>query len=104
MNGYVVHVSLDELFGSHAEKGYGVIMATGPEEFLGAGTGFRVLFSTRSPGSSHVGLAAVDEGKVQDGKWIPGRRLNGDENDQGNYWRFDPWQVKIEKALLYKFE
>jgi beta-galactosidase GanA len=104
MNGYVVRVSLDELFGSHAEKGYGVIMATGPEEFLGAGTGFRVLFSTRSPGSSQVGLAAVDEGKFQDGKWIPGRRLNGDENDQGNYWRFDPWQVKIEKALLYKFE
>lgn len=103
MNGYVVHVSLDEIFGFHSEKGYGLIIATGPNEFIGAGKGFRVLFTSRSP-ASHVGLASVDEGKFVEGKWVPGRRLNGDENDQGSYWRFDPRQLKTEKAVTYTFE
>ena len=62
-------------------------MATGPDEFLGAGKGFRVSFTPRI--GAQVGIAAVDEGKFVDGKWIPGRRLNGDEDDQGQYWRFD---------------
>jgi hypothetical protein len=104
MNGYVVHVSLDEIFGFHTENGYGLIMATGPEEFLGAGKGFRVSFTTRSPPSSQIGIASIDEGKFVDGKWTPGRRLNGDENDQGNYWRFDQRQLKIEKTALYRFD
>lgn len=102
MNGYVVHVSLDEIFGQGTSEGFGLIMATGPEEFMGAGKGFRVSFSTRSA-SSHVGLASVDEGRFEDGKWVAGRRLNGDENDQGSYWRFDPRGVKIEKAALYRY-
>jgi beta-galactosidase GanA len=101
MNEYVVHVALDQIFGSGAEKGFGLIMQTGPAEFIGAGRGFRVSFSTRSLDGSHVGLAFVDDGKFQDGKWIPGRRLNGDETDQGNYWRFDQWQLRVEKAVVY---
>jgi beta-galactosidase GanA len=104
MNGYVAHVSLDEIFGRHTENGFGLVMAIGPEEFMGAGMGFRVIFTPASPGPSHVGLASVDEGKFQDGKWVPGRRLNGDESDQGQYWRFDQRQVKIEKAAIYRFE
>lgn len=102
MNGYVVRVSLDEIFGQGTKKGYGLIMATGPKEFTGAGKGFRVSFSTRSA-DSHVGLASVDEGHFEDGKWIAGRRLNGDENDQGSFWRFDSRGVKIEKAALYRY-
>jgi hypothetical protein len=104
MNGYVVHVSLDEIFGNHTEKGFGLIMATGPDEFLGAGKGFRVSFSLRSPATSHVGIASIDEGKFAEGKWLPGRRLNGDENDQGSYWRFDPRELRTEKVSLYKFQ
>jgi Domain of unknown function (DUF5597)/Beta-galactosidase len=103
MNGYVLHVSLDQIFGAGAETGFGLIMATRQDEFLGAGTGFRVSFAARSPGPPHVGLASVDEGKFQDIKWIPIRRLNGDETDQGNYWRFDPWRLRIEKATVYRF-
>jgi beta-galactosidase GanA len=108
INGYIAHVSLDQIFGSRAEKGFGLIFATGPNEFLGAGTGFRVSFSlpqsAGEAGKAQVGIGTVDEGKFEDGKWIPGRRLNGDENDQGNYWRVDPFQIRIEKATVYKFE
>ncbi len=102
MQGYTVHVTLDEIFGFHAEGGFGLIMANGPDEFTGLGKGFRVSFTPRS--GRQVGIASVDEGTFQDGKWVPGRRLNGDENDQGKGWRFDPRRLKAEKVKLYRFE
>jgi hypothetical protein len=46
----------------------------------------------------------VDEGTFEDGKWVPGRRLNGDENDQGKGWRFDSRQLRTEKVRLYRFD
>lgn len=104
MNGYTLHVSLDSIFGSNAENGFGLIMADGKDAFLGAGKGFRVAFTPRADNVPRVGIAAVDEGTFADGKWIPGRRLNGDENDQGSNWRFDPRQQHIEKVALYRFE
>jgi beta-galactosidase GanA len=54
--------------------------------------------------AARIGIATVDEGHYQDGKWIAGRRLNGDETDQGNYWRFDQRAIHIEKATFYHFE
>jgi len=104
MSGYTVHVALDEIFGGHAESGFGMIMADGPDEFLGVGKGFRVSFTPRSATAQQVGIAAVDEGTFEDGKWVPGRRLNGDENDQGKGWRFDSRQVRTERVRLYRFE
>ena len=104
MGGYTAHVSLDEIFGFHSESGFGLIMATGPDEFLGAGKGFRVTFTPASATRTRVGIASVDEGGFEDGRWIPGRRLNGDENDQGHYWRFDPRHLHTEKATLYRIQ
>jgi hypothetical protein len=104
MNGFTVQVSLDEIFGSHAENGAGLIIATGPNEFLGAGKGFRVLITPKSPSPFKLGYASIDEGKYLDGRWIPGRRLNGDETDQGSFWRFDSRSLKIEKAVVYRFD
>jgi beta-galactosidase GanA len=104
MNGYTLHVSLDEIFGDQAASGFGLIMADGKDAFLGAGKGFKVTFTQRPETVEHVGLAAIDEGTFVDGKWVPGRRLNGDENAQGVSWRFDPRQERIEKVSLYRFE
>jgi hypothetical protein len=104
MNGYTLHVTLDEIFGGRAESGFGLIMATGKDEFLGAGKGFKVTFTPRSDNGARVGIAAVDEGTFVDGKWVPGRRLNGDENGQGANWRFDQRQQRIEKVTLYRFD
>jgi beta-galactosidase GanA len=101
LEGLEVTASLDEIFSSRAEKGFGFVIATGPDEFLGAGKGFRVSF--RSRGKDRVGIASIDEGRFEDGKWIGGRRLNGDQNDQGRYWRFDPQVINIEKAVLYRY-
>jgi len=104
MGGYIVHVGLDDIFGYRSEAGFGLIMTDGPDRFLGAGKGFRASFSPASASGPRVGIAAVDEGRFEDGTWVPGRRLNGDENDQGKGWRFDPREVKTEKVTLYRFE
>jgi beta-galactosidase GanA len=104
MQGNTVHISLDDIFGHKAEKGYGLIFATGPDEYTGVGKGFRVSITPRSVSAGRIGLGTVDEGNYVDGKWVQGRRLNGDETDQGNYWRFDPRSLHIEKATFYHYE
>jgi hypothetical protein len=71
---------------------------------LGVGRGFRVLFTAAAQSKTKVGIGAIDEGTYEDGKWVPGRRLNGDENDQGAYWRFDPRKVSTERVKLYRFQ
>jgi len=45
------------------------------------------------------GIGSVDEGVILDDKWIPGRRLNGDENDQGRRWRFGQDEIRIERCV-----
>jgi beta-galactosidase GanA len=104
LGGTTVEISLDDLFGRKAEKGYGIVVALGPDEFIGAGTGFRVIFKPSSPGAPKVGIGAVDEGVYRDGKWIPGRRLNGDEDDQGRAWRFGSWSLQIERCITYRWK
>lgn len=104
MNGYTLHVSLDSIFGNTGESGFGLIMADGKDAFLGVGKGFRVTFLPDPPSGPQAGIAAVDEGTFEQGKWIAGRRLNGDEDDQGTHWRFDSRAVHTEKVTLYRFE
>jgi beta-galactosidase GanA len=103
MNGTIVHVSLDELFGHGAESGFGLIIEEGPGRFLGAGKGFRVSFSPQNPSAPHLGIGTIDEGRFENGVWVPGRRLNGDEDDQGNNWRFDSRELHIERATVYTY-
>lgn len=102
MGPYQVEVSLDQIFGTHSENGYGLIFATGPETFTGIGKGFRVRFLPRDPAAATVGVGYIEEGRYENGNWIGGRRLNGDENDQGEYWRFDPRAVHTENVTLYR--
>jgi hypothetical protein len=79
-------------------------MGTGPDEFLGAGSGFRVSFVPDSPGSAHAGINFIEEGRMVDGTWRPGRRLNGDENDQGRYWRLSSEGIHVERTVVYRWE
>jgi beta-galactosidase GanA len=67
---------------------YGLIIATGPGTYVGAGFGFRVAFRSIAPATAQVGIEAVEEGEYRDGEWIAGRRLNGDETWSGGSWCF----------------
>ena len=65
-----------------------------------------MFVSSRPPADnpwSRVGIASIDEGTFTDGNWVPGRRLNGDEDDQGQYWRFDGRSIHTEKLKLYRY-
>lgn len=103
---YELDISLDQIFGYKAQYGYGLIIANGPNEFIGAGYGFRVSFRPKTAGPALVGVATVDEGEYRDGKWIIGRRLNGDETAQGQSWRFSFAQPdgSIERCVVYRYE
>jgi beta-galactosidase GanA len=63
---------------------HGIFIATGPDEFYVAGNGLTITFSATTPGPPMVGLAAVEEGRFVDGRWVRGRVLAGDDTGQGN--------------------
>ena len=105
LNGYVLEVKRDRVFEADPKEAAGIIIATGPNEFLGAGTGFCVTFRPQDPGDKkYAGIATVDEGTFQNSQWTPGRRMNGDEDDQGRCWRFIAPRLHIEKAVVYRYE
>jgi hypothetical protein len=70
--------------GPDHEPGCGLIVNTAPDEFLFVGTRMAVTFATDSPGPKVAAIAAIEEGRFDDGRWIPGRRINGDESSSGN--------------------
>ncbi len=104
MGGYELTISLDEIFHLKAEIGYGLIIAVAADTFVGAGSGFRVAFRPLDAPQQSVGILAVDEGRYDDGQWVPGRRLNGDENDQGRMWRFSPRAITVERCSIYRYD
>ncbi|MGH9620035.1 MAG: DUF5597 domain-containing protein, partial [Bryobacteraceae bacterium] len=103
MKGYKLDISMDRIFGGKAKHGYGLVIAIGPNEFVGAGSGFRVKFSPASAGPPNAGIGYIEEGSYAGGAWVPGRRLNGDESDQGQYWRFSSYGTEIERAVAYRY-
>jgi len=104
LNGYVLEVRRDSAFGADAKSAAGLIIAAGPDEFLGAGTGFAVTFSLKPGSRGQAGIGSIDEGTFVNGEWVRGRRLNGDENHQGRVWRFIVPRIHVEKAVVYRYE
>ena len=84
----------------------GLIIKTGKDEFICAGYGFDLFFTLRGD-SMRIGLNTVDEGTFEDGKWIPERRLNGDETHastfDGSGLKFPPGKASIQKVTLYHY-
>lgn len=101
---FELNITLDSMWRAAAENGYGLIIALSPDTFIGVGSGFGISFKPITPGPALVGLRSVDEGTYDDGKWIPGRRLNGDETDQGHKWRFSPSGISIQRCTVYRYE
>ncbi|HEV8133534.1 MAG TPA: DUF5597 domain-containing protein [Pyrinomonadaceae bacterium] len=81
----------------------GLVLATGPDEYLFAGTGLTITFETEKPGDPIVGLLSVDEGRYVNGQWTPGRRLNGDQTHQGRHVRLPSGRFGIQRVKLYRY-
>jgi hypothetical protein len=78
-----------------------LFIATGPDEFIAVGSGVTVTFSPNTPGAPLAGLATVEEGVFSGGRWIPGRRLAGDDTEQGQY--LDLRNMGIQRFTLYRY-
>ena len=61
-----------------------IFIAVGPDEYFAAGNGVTVTFSPNTPGPPLAGLATVEEGTFVDGRWVPRRRLAGDDTIEGD--------------------
>ena len=61
-----------------------IFIATGPDEFFAAGCGVKVTFSSNKPELPLAGLGTVEEGAFVNGRWVPGRRLAGDDTIEGD--------------------
>ena len=98
------------------ESGYCMIIMTEPDEFVVAGSDIQITFFAEAPGPEIVGLAWVYEGKFVEGRWIAGRKLNGDaimldyhldrmaaENRPGSVLRTQGEGPSILKVKLYRF-
>ena len=103
MNGYKLDISMARSYGGQSSQGYGLVIATGPNEFLGVGSSFRVTFTPVSPGPPNVGIGYVEQGSYSKGVWIPSRRLSGDEDGQGQSWSLAAGQPNIERVVVYRF-
>ena len=99
------------------ERAYGLIIATGPDEFLVAGSDLQITFATDPQTDETVGLGTVEEGCFENGKWVPGRRLNGDEvmlsydvpaltaaHQTGTGLRFPGTLPTLQRVKLHRFK
>ncbi len=80
----------------------GLIIAVAPDEFYVAGTGIVMIFDAKAT-NKKAGFISIDEGKFQNGKWVPGRRMNGDQNHQGRHVRIAANDHSIQHVKLYTY-
>ena len=74
-----------------------LIIQTGVDEFYIVGINVAFSFAPKdSKATGSIMTDVIEEGTFKDGKWIPGRRLNGDEN------RVTINGVGAERVTLYK--
>jgi len=90
-----------------ADRAGALFISVGPDEYIATGSGpVSVAFSPNTPGAPIAGILSVDEGTFVNGRWVPGRRLNGDENGQGKFLRLGGGTSRngpIQRVKLYRF-
>jgi uncharacterized protein DUF5597/glycosyl hydrolase family 42 (putative beta-galactosidase) len=71
-------VSLGSRALSSDKRPFAIVVNTAPDEFLFIGANGDPNFAIDS-GTGKVIVSSKDEGRYENGRWIPGRRINGDE-------------------------
>jgi Beta-galactosidase len=103
---YIFHTDLRfdpfNLNSRSADMGAAIFIMTAPDEFYIGGTGMSITLSQKNP-EFKTGLATVEEGTFADGKWIPGRRLAGDDTGQGRNLRLGAG-YNIMRVTLYSYK
>jgi hypothetical protein len=94
-----------------------LFIAVGPDEYVISGYDIRVTFTPTTSGSPIAGLASVETGKFENGQWIPGRKLSGDDillrydlgaaaevNQSGSGLQFRGFNHNIQRVKLYRYK
>jgi len=61
------------------KPGGGLVIALAADTFLMAGVNYNIRFGCRPEKPGNGGWLSIEEGVFRDGRWVAGRRLNGDE-------------------------
>ena len=77
------------------QSGYGLVINSGPDEFLIVGRGIAPRFASEG---ATVELDQVQEGRFEGGKWRAGRTLNGDER----FFLFPADSLRVLRIRLLK--
>ena len=84
-----------------------IVISAGPGEYFIAGSGqVNVTFAPNTPGDPIAGVLSIEEGSFVNGRWAPGRRLNGDETSQGQFARIGGGGIpngSIQRVKLYRY-
>jgi hypothetical protein len=90
-----------------ADRAGALFIAVGPDEYIAASSGpVNIRFSPNTPGAPIAGIDSIEEGKFVDGRWVPGRRLNGDESDSDKSVRLGGGVIpngRIQRIKLYRY-
>jgi beta-galactosidase GanA len=79
-----------------------LVIHTGHDEFLFAGSGVTVTFSQAAT-DQPAGILGVEEGRYENGRWVHLRWLNGDQTHQGRHLRLEPGRFTVQRITLYRY-
>lgn len=80
-----------------------IIVNLGEDEFLVAGSGVYLEFESLDATRREAGIESIWEGEFAEGRWMPGRLLNGDESHQGRRLMLPREEFGIQKLRLYRY-
>ena len=84
------------------EDGAILLLQTGPDEFLIAGTALSVTVTVDPDARNGIaGIASVEEGSRAQSKWSATRRLNGDQTNQGRSILLPDHRCTLLRVQLY---
>lgn len=81
----------------------GLVIQLDRDDFLVAGTGMILTFSTHGIDDPIAGIDSIWEGSFVNGIWTPGREMNGDESNQGRHLRVPAGKFSIFRVRLYHY-
>lgn len=83
----------------------GIIIQTGPEDYIIAGKGMKVSFAPVGEGPPLAGIDNAWEGRFDAaGRWTPGRLMNGDQTHQGRLIMLPADSYSIQRVRFYRYE
>ncbi|HVZ63887.1 MAG TPA: DUF5597 domain-containing protein [Lacunisphaera sp.] len=100
-----------------APLGYALVFALGRDEYLLAGTDVQVTFRPHTAGPAIAGIADAEAGVMTDGRWVPHRKMSGDDillnhdlnqaaaaNQSGSGLLFGPDGPTLQRVKLYRYQ